>query len=87
MSILREMKLRDYFAIHSDQPGRLEIAMVAGVRVQEDAPSSFTPPERDALPRFSDWYRTLTQEERYTLQAKVRYEQADAMLAVRAIGE
>jgi hypothetical protein len=81
MSILTAI---DWFAIHADQPGQLEIAAEAGVRVREYAPVSFTPHERDALPFFHEWYNALTPKARYRFSAKVRYAQAKAMMEIRA---
>jgi hypothetical protein len=77
------MSLRDYFAIHADQPGRLEMSNAAGVLLREHAPKDLPKEERDALPHWSDWFYTLTQKERYQLYAKVRYQMAGVLLEER----
>lgn len=75
------MTLRDYFAIHVDQPGVLELVTAAGFthgagQVWQDPQTS--------LGSFETWYRTLTSAERAAMYAKVRYELSDAMLQERA---
>lgn len=74
------MSVRDYFAIHADQPGAAEIVQAAGlvysanqVWKDEDTP----------LGSFNGWYDALPSAERFRLYAKVRYAIADAMLAAR----
>jgi hypothetical protein len=74
------MSLRDYFAIHCDQPGQAEIVTAAGltysvgqVWVTGDA----------SLGTFDKWYASLPQERRFQLYATVRYALADAMLKAR----
>ncbi len=75
------MSLRDYFAIHCDQPGVTEITCAAGyfyrggkVWLSEDK----------NLGSFNEWFESLTQERRFALYAQVRYGLADAMLAERS---
>jgi hypothetical protein len=75
------MTLRDYFAIHGDQPGVAEIVSTAGLtyashRVWKDSQTN--------LGSFDDWYNSLPQLERLALYARVRYAIADAMLAERS---
>lgn len=74
------MTLRDYFAIHCDQPGEAEIVTAAGYELAEgavwDGPST-------RLGSFSSWYRELSAEKRFSLYAKVRYAMADAMIKER----
>jgi len=74
------MSLRDYFAIHCDQPGVDEIVTAAGLvhrdyKVWQD--------ENTCLGHFIDWYSKLSQERRFELYAKVRYAMSDAMLKAR----
>lgn len=75
------MSLRDYFAIHCDQPGAAEIVDAAGMvysnnQVWANAETS--------IGTFNDWYNKLGQSERFALYAKVRYALADAMIAERS---
>lgn len=72
------MTLRDYFAIHSDQPGVSEIANIAGYKT--DGIFLELP---DGQVRFTEWWNALPLAERCALSARVRYAQADAMLAER----
>jgi hypothetical protein len=75
------MSLRDYFAIHADQPGAAEIATAAGLTFSSGAVWS----DGDSrIASFEDWWRGLSQDRRFELSATVRYQQADAMLAVRS---
>lgn len=82
------MSLRDYFAIHCDQPGRAEIVTAAGLELSDNG--QVLPPlegeekgARASYGFFDKWYQTLSQQERMQLYAKVRYQLADAMLAER----
>jgi|GEM_PF-1201965 len=75
------MSLRDYFAVHADQPGYAEIVSHAGLtygsnQVWRDAQTS--------IGTFDSWWRDLPNEERFRLSAGVRYAMADAMLAARS---
>lgn len=74
------MTLRDYFAVHSTQPGCSEICALKGLRysggfVWKD--------EHTRLAVFDDWLATLPLDERLLLCAQVRYAEADAMLKAR----
>ena len=78
------MSLRDYFAVHADQPGYAEIVSHAGLtygsnQVWRDAQTS--------IGTFDNWWRDLPNEERFRLSAGVRYAMADAMLAARLSDE
>ena len=64
------MALRDYMAIHSSQPGVAEILTAAGLGEMSGTD-------------FYLWWKRLTNEERFALTSKVRYQQADAMLKAR----
>ena len=64
------MTLRDYMAIHSSQPGVAEILTAAGLGEMSGTD-------------FYSWWARLTNEERFALTSKVRYQQADAMLKAR----
>ena len=77
------MSLRDYFAVHADQPGVAEIVSMAGLsysanQVWVDANTS--------IGTFDSWWRGITNDERFNLSARVRYALADAMLAARKAG-
>ncbi len=75
------MTMRDYFAIHADQPGAAEIATAAGLTYWCGAVWS----DGDTrLAGFEEWWRGLPQERRFELSATVRYQQADAMLSARS---
>jgi hypothetical protein len=78
------MTLREYIAIHCDQPGRLEIASAAGQTLREFCGLSYDDPGRLAFPTWDEWFHQLPQSERFRLYAKVRYAIADAMLAFEA---
>lgn len=74
------MSLRDYFAIHCDQPGAAEIVDAAGMVYSNN--QVWTNAET-SIGTFNDWYNKLGQSERFALYAKVRYALADAMIAER----
>lgn len=74
------MEMRDYFAVHADQPGVSEIVAAAGMvhsggRVWSN--------EEVDLGSFNVWWDTLPLVRRLELSAMVRYAMADAMLRVR----
>jgi len=74
------MSMRDYLAVHCDQPGMAEMVQAVGLRysdyrVWKNADTS--------LGSFDAWYGGLTLNEKYDLYAKVRYQMADAMLDAR----
>lgn len=75
------MSLRDYMAIHTEQPGVTEICAEAGLvcinGVVWDGPDK-------NLGNFSAWWAGLTSHRRYELNAIVRYRVANAMLKERA---
>ena len=75
------MTLRDYAAIHTEQPGMAEICSEAGVYYLNGAVWS---DEATNLGTFDKWWMGLPQEKRFELNAVVRYKIADAMLAERA---
>lgn len=75
------MTLRDYFAVHADQPGVSEIVTMAGgetdgfhVKFSRDG-KEYT---------FNEWWNDLPLDDRLKLSARVRYALADAMLAERS---
>jgi hypothetical protein len=74
------MSLRDYFAIHADQPGEAEIVAAAGLSMK----AGYVECEDGEKRYFSQWYSHLSNEYRFSLYAKVRFAIADAMLAERA---
>ena len=78
------MSLRDYFAVHSDQPGVLEIASAAGLHCEDNF--WIIKPDGEKV-KFNSWYEALPQDQRFALQAKVRFQIADAMIKARATGE
>lgn len=74
------MSLRDYFAVHADQPGVSEIVAMAGgetdgfhVKFSSDG----------AEYKFNEWWNDLPLVDRLSLSARVRYAMADALLAER----
>jgi hypothetical protein len=82
------MSLRDYFAIHCDQPGMAEIATAAGLPWKNGTVVDTDPVDGlDRARSFDQWWSTVSQAERFELYAKVRYAMADAMLAARQKGE
>lgn len=78
------MTLRDYFAIHSDQPGVAEIVTAANLTY---ANHKVWIDEQTSLGSFDEWWQSLPQEERLSLYAKVRFAMADALLTEREQGE
>lgn len=77
------MSLRDYFAIHSTQPGMAEIAKAAGVGMDKNR-RIYTSADATTGIHFDEWWQTLTLARQCELSALVRYAQADAMMVVRA---
>lgn len=74
------MTLRDYFAIHADQPGEAEIVAAAGLCRNKQGWITCEDGEKRG---FNEWYSGLSNEYRFSLYAKVRFQLADAMLAER----
>lgn len=77
---LKGLSVRDYFAVHADQPGYAEIVTHAGLtyavnQVWKDAQTS--------IGSFDMWWRDFPNSERFRLSAEVRYAMADAMLLAR----
>lgn len=77
------MSLRDYFAIHCDQPGQAEIVETANLVWSNHQVWHGDRPDTPIGP-FDKWWTTLSLSEKYQLYAKVRYSLADAMLAERS---
>lgn len=75
------MTLRDYFAVHADQPGVSEIVTMAGGETADGYRVKFSPGGADY--KFNEWWNGLPIADRLSLSAQVRYAMADAMLAVR----
>lgn len=76
----RGMDLRDYAAIHSTQPGVVELCAAAGVQRNEMGYVLV-----DGQPwHFDRWWESLGLELQCQLSAKVRYAQADAMMLIRS---
>jgi hypothetical protein len=76
------MTLRDYAAIHSTQPGMIELAKAAGVGIDRQH-RVYVTADTSAFMHFDDWWLTMTIERQFELCALVRYAQADAMLKAR----
>ena len=74
------MSLRDWFAAHADQPGQAEIATAAGLRLEGQ---KIWLDETNCIGTWGQWWAGLSNTERFDLSSKVRYQQADAMLAAR----
>lgn len=77
------MSLRDYFAVHSDQPGIAEIVSMYGLTYSANQVWS---DEVTSLGTFDSWWRSIPNEERFRMSARVRYAMADAMIAARKAG-
>jgi len=77
------MTLRDYFAVHADQPGVSEIVSMAGGET-DGFYVMFS--AGGTKYKFTEWWNGLPLEDRLELSARVRYAMADAMLAERAKG-
>jgi hypothetical protein len=72
--------LIEWFAAHAPQPGQDEIVSVAGVKLRpEKMPAELTEEEK-TLPTWREWWRSLTNAERYDLYAKCNYAYAKAMI-------
>lgn len=85
------ISLRDYAAIHVDQPGRVEIMSAAGLTIKDAYSFAVLAPDDEGggvtiTMQFDDWWNGLPQAERFRLYWKVRYGMADAMLAARRTG-
>lgn len=78
------MSLRDYFAVHADQPGVSEIVTMAGGETADGFRVKFS--ADGAEHRFNDWWNDLPLADRLSLSARVRYAMADAMLEARKTG-
>ena len=65
----RAMSLRDYFATHLDQPGQVEVAAMAGVRVRG---VGATPWEDKDAPRWEEWWGSLPSDERLGQAREIR---------------
>jgi hypothetical protein len=74
--------MRDYFAAKADQPTVQEIVTAAGLH----SPDNYTVwiDGETQIGTVIQWWGTLTNESRFALAAKVRFQYADAMLADRA---
>jgi hypothetical protein len=72
------MSLRDYFAIHSIQPGAGEICAAADVTVENGL--VFNRGASVPLGTFDHWFSGLPFAERLRLFSVVKYAMADAML-------
>jgi hypothetical protein len=75
------MTLRDYFAVHADQPGVSEIVSAAGLRT--DGYYVLFGDGGDKQP-FNEWWNNIPLHERLELSAIVRFAIADAMLKERS---
>jgi hypothetical protein len=76
------MTLRDYAAIHSSQPGVIEIVEVAGHKI-DPSHRVYIKGEQPEGVSFNTWWISLGLEKQCELSALVRYAQADAMMKVR----
>lgn len=76
----RGMTVRDYFAIHADQPGQAEVVAEAGLTYSS---GQVWAGPHTSLGSFNDWWQGLEQQVRFDLYARVRYRMADAMLRAR----
>lgn len=78
------MTLRDYFAIHSVQPGIGELASMAGLFYRN---GSIWKDEQVRVSGGEEWFNALPLSERLELFSRVKYAMADSMLKSRQIGE
>lgn len=76
------MTLRDYFAVHADQPGVSEIVAIAGMVWSTNQVWHPSEPNK-SIGSFDKWWADVPLSERLSLSAKVRFAMADAMLAAR----
>jgi hypothetical protein len=74
------MTLRDYFAVHSVQPGQGEIAAMAGVVYANGAIWSDS---QTRIGSFEDWFNSMPIGERLDLFSRVKFAMADAMMKAR----
>lgn len=74
------MTLRDYFAVHSVQPGMGELASLAGLAYRNGA---IWKDEQTRVASADEWFNTLPLSERLELFSRVKYAMADAMLKAR----
>mgnify|MGYP000936458441 CR=1 FL=1 len=77
------MSLRDYFAAKADQPGVAEVVTAAGLTCPDGI--SVWADSNTRIGTFTQWWGGLTNEDRFALSAKVRFQQADAMLRAREV--
>lgn len=77
------MSLLDYFAVHSTQPGVVEVAKAAGVGIDTNHRVYLTEDAKAGI-SFNDWWISLTLERQCELSAAVRYAEANAMLKERS---
>lgn len=74
------MTLRDYFAVHSVQPGMGELASLAGLVYRNGA---VWKDEQTRVAGADEWFNTLPLSERLELFSRVKYAMADALLKAR----
>lgn len=74
---------RELFALHAEQPGVQEIVTAAGYYTEDNFLIYKTRHKvgADRIGPFNEWWATLTNQERFALTAKVKIQQADALLA------
>jgi hypothetical protein len=73
--------LRDYFAAKAVQPGVQELATAAGLHCPDGI--SIWSDGKTRVGNFNEWWRGLSNEERFALVAKVKFQEADAMITAR----
>ncbi len=73
------MTLRDYLAVHADQPGFVEAYQLAG-EPDVALPKGW---EANQQSRANKWWTGLSLDEKYRFYSTLRYMVADAMLAAR----
>jgi hypothetical protein len=77
------MDLRDYFAIHGEEPSQAELLASAGLVQGADGIYAEADSANVVFKSFYDWFHRLPVDARFAMCAKVRYLMADAMLAAR----
>jgi hypothetical protein len=77
------MTLRDYFAIHGEEPSQIELLDAGGMVQGEDGIYARNDGQTKVAKSFYEWFNKQSNEQRFALCAKVRFLMADAMLKAR----
>lgn len=87
--MLTDISLRDYFAVHCEEPCHADLAAAANMQLGS-APGWYDRRTQDpviwillgsgSVIQFKDWWASLSVKERAFINAKARYIVADAMI-------